>query len=104
MTGTVTGMLVARTGLSPVMVGRAGELERVRRLFGPVGETRVALVSGEAGVGKTRLVQELLGALPSGAPVLAAQAEQGAMGRPFQLLLQAVEPFVRQWTTLPPDL
>ena len=43
------------------MVGRAGEYEQLRWLWGAVcgGERRVALVSGEAGVGKTRLVAEL---------------------------------------------
>src|SRR5436190_22306991 len=53
VSGTVAGMLVARTGLSPVMVGRAAELERLRRLLTPAREPRVALISGEAGVGKT---------------------------------------------------
>src|SRR5579875_976165 len=43
------------------MVGRAGELARLLALLDSVaaGEAAVALVSGDAGVGKTRLVTEL---------------------------------------------
>jgi hypothetical protein len=52
-------MLAARTGLSPVMVGRADELARLRELAITTGEPAVALISGEAGIGKTRLVAEL---------------------------------------------
>src|SRR6266487_5615000 len=64
---SVVGMLVSRTGLSPVMVGRGMELARLERLLQRTGEPQVALVGGEAGVGKTRLVQELLTGLPDGA-------------------------------------
>src|SRR4029453_6188720 len=46
------GMLVGRTGLSPVMVGRAAELDRLSGLVGARPEPTVALVAGEAGIGK----------------------------------------------------
>jgi len=101
---SVVGMLVSRTGLSPVMVGRGMELARLERLLQRTGEPQVALVGGEAGVGKTRLVQELLTGLPDGAVVLAGQAEQGGPGRPYQLLLEAVAPFVAGWTRPPEPL
>jgi hypothetical protein len=101
---SVVGMLVSRTGLSPVMVGRGMELARLERLLRRTGEPQVALVGGEAGVGKTRLVQELLTGLPDGAVVLAGQAEQGSPGRPYQLLLEAVAPFVAGWTRPPEPL
>jgi len=97
-------MLVSRTGLSPVMVGRGAELARLRRLLERAADPQVALVGGEAGVGKTRLVQELLTVLPDGVTVLAGQAEQGGPGRPYQLLLEAVGPFVSDWTALPEPL
>jgi DNA-binding CsgD family transcriptional regulator len=97
-------MLVSRTGLSPVMVGRGAELARLLRLLDHLAEPRVALVGGEAGVGKTRLVQELLTVLPDGVTVLAGQAEQGGPGRPYQLLLEAVGPFVADWAALPEQL
>jgi predicted ATPase len=66
-------MLAARTGLSPVMVGRAAELARLGELAATTGEPALALVSGEAGIGKTRLVAELVATLDPAAAVLAAQ-------------------------------
>ncbi|HZD37934.1 MAG TPA: AAA family ATPase, partial [Actinomycetes bacterium] len=104
MADSVVVMLVSRTGLSPVMVGRGMELARLERLLRRGAGPQVALVGGEAGVGKTRLVQELLTGLPDGAVVLAGQAEQGGPGRPYQLLLEAVAPFVAGWTRPPEPL
>src|SRR5829696_882558 len=101
---SLAGMLAARTGLSPVMVGRAAELARLRELAATTGEPAVALVSGEAGIGKTRLVAELVATLDPGLPVLAGQGSQGAPGRPFQLLLEAVEPLVAAWDAVPDAL
>jgi DNA-binding CsgD family transcriptional regulator/tetratricopeptide (TPR) repeat protein len=86
------------------MVGRASELVRLRRLAQSSGEPRVALISGEAGSGKTRLVQELLGDLPPPARAMTARAEEGAMGRPFALLLEAVGPDVANWERVPDGL
>ena len=97
-------MVVTRAGLSPVMVGRVLELARLRDLMGSLTDSRVALVRGEAGVGKTRLIKELTSELPRQAVVLSAQAEQGAMGRPYELLLDAVGPAVGAWTRVPPHL
>jgi hypothetical protein len=97
-------MLAARTGLSPVMVGRAVELARLRELAARVGDPAVVLVTGEAGIGKTRLVSELVATLDPSTPVLAGQGSQGAPGRPFQLLLEAVEPLVEAWDAAPERL
>ncbi len=84
-------VLVGRTGLSPVMVGRAVELDRLAALVGARPVPSVALVSGEAGIGKTRLVQELVRRAPGGTLVLAGQADPGTVGRPMELLLDAVD-------------
>jgi DNA-binding CsgD family transcriptional regulator len=75
------------------MIGRAAELDRLTRLMavGPGRTPAVALVAGEAGIGKTRLVRELCDRIPAGVPVLAGQAEPGALGRPFELLLDALD-------------
>jgi DNA-binding CsgD family transcriptional regulator/tetratricopeptide (TPR) repeat protein len=76
-------------GLSPIMVGRTGPLGRLLALFGdPRRDERpaVALVSGEGGVGKTRLLQELIGAVPAGTVVLSGAAEPGSLGRPYELV------------------
>ncbi|HKY76322.1 MAG TPA: ATP-binding protein, partial [Acidimicrobiia bacterium] len=97
-------MAVTRAGLSSVMVGRAAELAAVHRLLDDLTEPRVALIGGPAGVGKTRLVQELLDALAPGIAVLWGHAEQGALGRPWGLLLEAVEARVAAWEAAPDDL
>ena len=83
-------MLVGRAGLSPVMVGRSAELGRLRALFGASPTPVLALVAGEAGIGKTRLVQELVASAPAGTLVLAGQADPGTVGRPMELFLDAI--------------
>ena len=50
------------------MVGRAVELDRLAALVGARPVPSVALVSGEAGIGKTRLVQELVRRAPGRHP------------------------------------
>ena len=84
-------MLVGRSGLSPVMVGRAVELDRLVGLLGARSTPTVALIAGEAGIGKTRLVQELVKHAPADMLVLAGQADPGTVGRPLELLLDALE-------------
>ena len=103
---TLREMLVARSGLSPVMVGRDAELERLRCRFDAVTRDQhappVAIVSGEAGVGKTRLLRELASALE--APVLAGQAGEEAIARPFALVRSLLEGRVAEWGGIPADL
>lgn len=94
-------MLVGRAGLSPVMVGRGAELDRLRGLLGAGDRPAVALVAGEAGIGKTRLVQELVEAAPPGTVVLAGQADPGTVGRPMELFLDSLR---RTDPDLHPDL
>ena len=84
-------MLVGRPGLSPVMVGRATEIERLADLVDSGPPPAIALLGGEAGVVKTRLVRELIARLPEGTVVRAGQADPGSMGRPFELLLDALD-------------
>src|SRR5919197_5210695 len=61
-----SGMIsdVVRRASCPVLVGRAAEVARLRGALerAAAGEPAVVVVAGEAGVGKTRLVAELLGA------------------------------------------
>jgi DNA-binding CsgD family transcriptional regulator/tetratricopeptide (TPR) repeat protein len=104
MAGSLASMLAARAGLSPVMVGRAEELARLRELAARAAGPEVVLLAGEAGVGKTRLVAELVASLDPSVPVLAGRASQGAPGRPFELLLEAVEQQVAAWEAVPEPL
>jgi DNA-binding CsgD family transcriptional regulator/tetratricopeptide (TPR) repeat protein len=84
-------VLVGRSGLSPVMVGRAVELDRLVALLGARSTPTVALVAGEAGIGKTRLAQELVKRAPADTLVLAGQADPGTVGRPLEVLLDALD-------------
>jgi len=72
------------------MVGRGHELRQLTRLVSSA-RPHVAMVSGEPGIGKSRLVHELLAGLPDGTAVLVGQAEPGSLGRPYELLLDALD-------------
>ena len=54
---------VAVSLVSPVLVGRQGEVQALSHALGRVlaGEQATIVVGGEAGVGKSRLVHELVG-------------------------------------------
>jgi hypothetical protein len=92
-TSSVHTMLRGRNGLSPVMIGRHTSLDRLLGLV-EAAEVRsgdgpeIALVSGEAVIGKTRLLREFIAALPADVTVLTAQARPGSMGRPFDVVGQ----------------
>jgi DNA-binding NarL/FixJ family response regulator len=75
------------------MVGRVGPLTELRTLIAgdDVDATdlpTIALVAGEPGIGKTRLVHEALRVVPTGTTVLTAAAEPGSLGRPRDVLRQ----------------
>ena len=72
------------------MVGRGPELDRLVGLIDARMDPSVALVAGEAGIGKTRLVQELVAQAPAGTVVLAGQADPGAESRPMELFRDAL--------------
>src|SRR5262245_5841045 len=90
---TLDDMRIGRRGISPVMIGRAGPLARLQGLVDGSGRLpvdddipAVALVAGEAGVGKTRLLEELASSVPPGTAVLVGQAEPGSLGRPLDVV------------------
>ena len=73
-------------------VGRAAERERLSRAVGrgPRGSLRLALISGEAGVGKTRLSTQLaLQVHGEGATVLYGRCDED-LGVPYQPWAQAL--------------
>ena len=114
MTGQPSGpstlgtMLVAREGLSPLMVGRDGELEELRRRFASVSGSEtppVVIVSGEAGVGKTRLLREFAQHVTAqGGTVLAGGADETTLAPPFEVLRDLVQSAVTPWDELPEAL
>ncbi|MEU9117035.1 ATP-binding protein, partial [Streptomyces sp. NPDC048483] len=56
-------LTVQSSHISPVFVGRSAELAALGEALSRAhaGEPRTLFVGGEAGVGKTRLIQEFLG-------------------------------------------
>jgi len=90
---SVNQVLTGRVGLSPIMVGRSGALDRLRTVI-EMAELHssdlptVALIAGEAGIGKTRLVRELLSTLPRDVTVFSAFAEPRSIGRSFDVVGQ----------------
>ena len=85
----------ARHGLAP-FVGRQGDLERLEQLLAEAltGTPRSVAVAGAAGIGKTRLIEQLLGrAAQQGWHVLRGYCEDlGAEPlQPFRHMLQALD-------------
>jgi len=79
-------------------VGRVAEREQLEELWGQAheGSLRVALIGGEAGVGKTRLSTHLaLEAHGQGATVLYGRCDED-LGVPYQPWVQAVGHFVAE--------
>jgi DNA-binding CsgD family transcriptional regulator/tetratricopeptide (TPR) repeat protein len=60
---------------SPMLIGRENDLDSLRAAVqeSRSGSTRAVVVSGEAGIGKTRLVAEFLGLVPADTIVLRGQ-------------------------------
>jgi DNA-binding CsgD family transcriptional regulator len=72
------------------MIGRDHELRQLARLVAS-GRPEVAIIAGEPGVGKTRLMQELVAGLPDGTVTLVGHAEPDSLARPYEVLLDAVD-------------
>jgi DNA-binding CsgD family transcriptional regulator len=85
--------------MSPVMIGRARPFARLAGIVEAADvmtgdQVGVALVSGEPGIGKTRLVRELVASLPNHVTTIGITAQPGSMGR----ALDAVAPLVHAGT------
>ncbi len=96
-TDTMPGVLMGRIGLSPAMIGRSEALRRLRAVIDRADEQgsdlpMVALVVGEAGIGKTRLIRELIADLPDEVVVMTGAAEPGSLSRSFDLVAQLAPP------------
>ena len=79
---------------SSVLVGRSEELSRLEEALeqAHLGSGSLVLVAGDAGVGKTRLVDHVSGG--SGAPVLWGRARQGA-ATPYGPVVSALRSLLR---------
>jgi DNA-binding CsgD family transcriptional regulator/tetratricopeptide (TPR) repeat protein len=93
--------------VSPVLIGREQELTRLAAALAraAAGEPGVVLVAGEAGVGKSRLLQVAFdpATVGDGARVLSGGCvELGGEGLPFVPLVECLRALVR--TTVPDEL
>ncbi|MGI5194665.1 helix-turn-helix transcriptional regulator [Streptomyces sp. CA-288835] len=97
--------VVETRSVSPVFVGRADELDVLNDALAraAAGEPQALLVGGEAGVGKTRLIEEFAGAADrqGAVVVLGGCVEIGADGLPFAPFSTALRALRRQ---LPDEL
>ncbi|HEY2793494.1 MAG TPA: AAA family ATPase, partial [Micromonosporaceae bacterium] len=82
-------MRSTRGGVSSVMVGRDHELRHLAQLA-TAAQSHVAIIAGEPGIGKTRLVGEMIAAAPESTLVFIGHAEPGSLARPYELLLDAL--------------
>ena len=83
---------------SPVFVGRASELERLNRALDLAagGRPVTRLITGEAGIGKSRLVEEFLRARASDALILEGDClPLGETGLAYAPFVAALRPLVR---------
>jgi DNA-binding CsgD family transcriptional regulator/tetratricopeptide (TPR) repeat protein len=91
---------MARRVSSPAFIGREAELSWLRAVFGEARGDRasIALVGGDPGIGKTRLVEEFLAwAREQGTPVLAGGCPVSRDGDlPFAPITEALRTLVRE--------
>ena len=84
------------TEMGRLFVGRDAELKQLEQLWAEVegGQLRLALLSGEPGVGKTRLAGELARMLHSqGSTVLVGRCDED-LGVPYQPFVEALHHFI----------
>ena len=79
------------------LVGRAEALEELRRTCTRAagGQGGMVLITGEAGIGKSRLLQHFAAQLPARAIVLVAAGQPGAQSLPYGLITQAMRSRLR---------
>ena len=83
------------------LIGRVGELDALLAVIA-ADDGAVALLAGEPGIGKSRLVTEAI--VRSARAPMIGTSSPASLGRPFDLLLSAVEPVVRWWSAIPASL
>ena len=81
--------------ICPVLIGRENDLQRLERLLAQAqeGQGQIALVSGEAGIGKSRLVREAKARAPHGTLILEGYCFQTDSVMPYAPLLDLFRNF-----------
>jgi DNA-binding SARP family transcriptional activator/tetratricopeptide (TPR) repeat protein len=82
--------------LEAPLVGRDDALARLQEWFAlaSAGHGGVALVSGEPGIGKSRLLQEFAASVPGQAILVAGACHESEHGLPYWPLIEALRPHV----------
>lgn len=84
-------MRLTRAGHRP-FVGRTRELAAAAEILADTERAGVALIGGEAGLGKTRLVEEIIVDAPPSTLIVRALAVPRATPIPFELIRSALDP------------
>jgi DNA-binding SARP family transcriptional activator len=94
----ITGSTQPSAGSYPYpLVGRAPELEALRRLAAHGGEGRFVAIEGEAGIGKTRLAEEFIQRVrDQAAPIISARCYEGEAILPYSLFADVLRGAVAQ--------
>ncbi len=94
-------------GLDAPLVGRDAALSQLEHSFLRVrsGHGQVVLISGEPGIGKSRLMQDFIAGLQGRATVAHGSGYETEQGLPFWPVLEALQPYLptTDWTALGVD-
>ena len=88
-------MIFDKSVLCPVLIGRENDLLLLDRLItqSSEGNGQIALISGEAGIGKSRLVREAKTLAPAGTMILEGHCFQTELALPYAPLLDLFRNF-----------
>lgn len=93
-------MVVDTSVISPILIGRENDLQVLDRLrlqaFNRTGQ--IALISGEAGIGKSRLLQETKSRVPTHAKILEGHCFQTESALPYAPFLDLFRNFLATHT------
>lgn len=94
-------------GKTSLFVGRQAELVRLTLALAEsrTGRSKIMVVTGDSGLGKTRLVTEWLASLPLETIVLAGRGHEFEQDIPYRPVLDALQQSLHRvpWDRLPPD-
>jgi len=87
---------------APPLIGRASELERLRNAWrrAAAGERQIVLIAGEAGVGKTRLIERFVSEVGDLHCAHGQCVDQHGAGEPYLAVLEALADLCRRDASL----